>query len=180
MPISFSSVWADWINFIKNPRIDPLPDSFLELPKKVLPYLFAFDFLLMIPTVGLLNLVGIDDMDHAVVEMMDQPLYLFMAAVIVAPLMEEAIFRLPIGVVWPSNFKIVFWFFTLAFALMHITNFTSQVATYLIPILVLPQLILALLIGYVRVGWGFWYGVLFHAIHNFVIVGIVLLVGPTT
>ena len=172
MKISLSSVWQDLVAFVKNPRLDPLPGTFLEQPWKVFPYLLAIDFLLMIPLSGIIGMAVAEEMDHKIIELLDQPLLLFSMAVFFAPLMEEAIFRLPISLLWNKRFKLIFWSFTLVFAAIHLSNFGSEVPFYLMPLLVLPQFILGIMLGYIRVGWGFWYCVLFHALHNGILVSI--------
>lgn len=175
MDISLSSVWQDLVAFVKSPRLDPLSTSFLEQPKKVFPYLLALDFLLMIPLSGIIGLMGVEEMDHKLIEMLDQPLALFTMAVLFAPIVEEAFFRLPISLLWNKRFKLVFWLFTTIFAIIHISNFGATVPFYLTPILVLPQFILGIMLGYIRVGWGFWYGVLFHALHNGILLSVAVL-----
>jgi hypothetical protein len=72
------------------------------------------------------------------------------------------------------------WFYflsTLAFASVHLTNFTEGNALILLP-LTLPQLPLGLILGYARVQFGLWAGVLLHAAHNSLFVGL-LLVGAS-
>ena len=177
MEISLSSVWTDLIAFAKNPRLDPLPSHFLELPKKVIPYLLAIDLLLMFPLSGIISLAGIEEMDHAVIELLNKPLLLFFMAVILAPLFEEAIFRYPIGRLFNNRFKLIFWLFTIIFAGVHLSNFGADIPYYLMPLLVLPQFILGIILGYIRVGWGFWYCVFFHALHNGILVGMATLAG---
>ena len=66
-------------------------------------------------------------------------------------------------------FPLFFWFATLAFALVHIANFEfggswSSLAM-LLP-LVLPQFILGMMLGYVRVRFALWAAILLHAAHN--------------
>ena len=183
--ISFSSVWENLIDFAKKPRLNPLPESFLVAPEKVFPYLLGIDFLLMIPTMLLISLTGVEGDQHETANLLDDPLQLALFAVIVAPILEELIFRFPIGEWWKKadffglsfdntptvqwcqqNFKRIFWSFTLGFAAIHFSNFTSSVPFYFAPILVLPQLILGIVLGYIRLGWGTRYSILFHAIHN--------------
>ncbi len=186
MEISFSSVWQNLIDFVKDVRPDHLPDHFLSQPQKVFPYLLGIDFLLMIPMLGIIGATGVEEGEHELVKMMDQPLVLFGMAVIAAPILEELFFRYPIGrwwhksdpllenissesslvSWWKANFKMIFWTFTIVFAAVHFSNFATTVPIYLAPILVLPQLILGIMLGYIRVGWSTRYSMLFHAIHN--------------
>ncbi|MFK7981606.1 MAG: CPBP family glutamic-type intramembrane protease [Saprospiraceae bacterium] len=197
MEISLSSVWQDLIAFVKNPRLDPLPTHFLEQPQKVFPYLLALDFLLMIPLMGIMSATGIEDTDHEITKLLDDPMKLVLMAVVLAPILEELFFRFPIGNWWKtpvrlwnqeeanwsivtwckSNFKTIFWTFTIVFAAVHFTNFAATVPIYLAPILVLPQLVLGIMLGYIRVGWGTRYSILFHAIHNGIPISLMLLGG---
>lgn len=68
-----------------------------------------------------------------------------------------------------------FWFSTLAFALVHLANFDALDGWgslgILLP-LVLPQLILGGLLGYIRVRIGLWAAMLLHAVHNATALGI--------
>jgi membrane protease YdiL (CAAX protease family) len=68
------------------------------------------------------------------------------------------------------------WFYllsTLAFASVHLTNFTEGTALILLP-LTLPQLLLGLILGYARVQFGLWASVLLHMAHNSLFVGLLL------
>jgi membrane protease YdiL (CAAX protease family) len=68
------------------------------------------------------------------------------------------------------------WFYllsTVAFAGVHLANFTEGAAALLLP-LVLPQFLLGLILGYVRVTLGLWANVLMHAVHNSLFIGLVL------
>ena len=197
MEISLSSVWQDLVAFVKNPRLDPLPGTFLEQPWKVFPYLLALDFLLMIPLMGIMGATGVEDTDHEITKLLDNPIQLALMAVVLAPILEELFFRFPIGnwwkipvrllnqsaadwsiiTWWKNNFKTIFWVFTIVFAAVHFSNFVSTVPIYLAPILVLPQFVLGIMLGYIRVGWGTRYSMLFHAIHNGIPISLLLLGG---
>ena len=68
------------------------------------------------------------------------------------------------------------WFYfgsALAFASVHLTNFTEGNALILLP-LTLPQFLLGLILGYARVRFGLWASVLLHAAHNSLFVGLLL------
>ncbi|EAQ28252.1 hypothetical protein NAP1_11673 [Erythrobacter sp. NAP1] len=62
-------------------------------------------------------------------------------------------------------FPVFFWLSTVAFALVHLWNFEEGSLAILLP-LVLPQFILGMLLGYVRVRIGLWSAILLHAAHN--------------
>ena len=119
--------------------------------------------------------IGIDFGDHAVSQMFEQysPLMIFGLAIILAPLMEELIFRAPMGLFKNSSlFPLVFYFLTLGFAAIHFFNFTSyDVSIWWAPLLVLPQLISGIFLGYIRVKLGLFHAMLLHAAFNGIILG---------
>lgn len=70
------------------------------------------------------------------------------------------------------------WFYfasALAFASIHLVNFGAASAA-LLP-LTLPQFFLGLMLGYLRVHYGLWAAILFHAAHNALFIGVVLAAG---
>ncbi len=232
MSISLHTVAEDVWNFMKNPRLEHLSPYFKANPAEIFPYLLLLDFMMMIPLSGFLGILGIEDMDHKVENLYSQPWMLAIQAVLLAPILEEAVFRLPmkysyvriftacclvlsmlltfihsertvgliaiafflivalfhfidqrndnqlnaqIAPLWETYFYIPFWILTLCFALLHLTNFGGQFPLYLAPFLVLPQFVLGAMLGYIRTGFGFVFAVLFHALHNGVLVGMALM-----
>jgi len=79
---------------------------------------------------------------------------------------------------WTNHFPWVFYIFSIAFALIHIFNFEEfpLKVILLTPIITLPQLILGLGMGYLRMRFGFWYGYLFHVLNNAFAVTVFLLI----
>ena len=61
--------------------------------------------------------------------------------------------------------KYIFYFLTLIFGAIHITNYAPRVWP-LLPLLVLPQVIIALWLGFVRLRYGFRWAIFAHALHN--------------
>ncbi|MGD1936517.1 MAG: CPBP family intramembrane glutamic endopeptidase [Cyanophyceae cyanobacterium] len=61
--------------------------------------------------------------------------------------------------------RIIFYLSTVLFGAIHITNYEQDV-WQLLPILVLPQTILALWMGFLRLRYGFLWAVLGHGLHN--------------
>ncbi len=74
------------------------------------------------------------------------------------------------------GFPVIFWLVTLAFALVHLTNYTEGTLLILLP-LVVPQFIAGALFGYARVQYGLWAAMLLHAMHNGTAVALVLVLG---
>ncbi|MEM8641847.1 MAG: CPBP family glutamic-type intramembrane protease [Cyanobacteria bacterium P01_G01_bin.54] len=61
--------------------------------------------------------------------------------------------------------RLIFYTLTVLFGAVHITNYGTQVWLFL-PLLVLPQVIIGLLFGFVRVRYGFAWAIGLHAFHN--------------
>ncbi len=72
------------------------------------------------------------------------------------------------------HFRWFYWGSALAFGSVHLTNFTGGNALILLP-LTLPQLLLGLILGYVRTRFGLWSSMLMHAAHNTLFISLVLL-----
>lgn len=78
--------------------------------------------------------------------------------------------------VWTKRYKFIFYFSAVVFGMVHLTNFEfSYTILLLSPLLVAPQIILGLIIGYLRVRDGFITGFLMHGLHNALFVGIGIL-----
>lgn len=71
----------------------------------------------------------------------------------------------PVMAWFAALFPLFFWLSASAFALIHIFNFEEGLSLILLP-LVLPQFILGMLAGYVRVQIGLWAAIALHFAHN--------------
>ena len=60
----------------------------------------------------------------------------------------------------------IFWILTAAFALAHITNFDTQTWNPLLLLLVVPQFLLWIMLGFIRIQWGLRYSIGIHIFHN--------------
>jgi membrane protease YdiL (CAAX protease family) len=77
---------------------------------------------------------------------------------------------------WKKRYKFIFYFSAVLFGVVHICNFKfSYTILLLSPILVAPQIVLGLFIGFLRVRYGFILGFLLHVIHNALFIGITLI-----
>ena len=73
--------------------------------------------------------------------------------------------------IWHQKFKLVFYSTALLFALIHLTNYQLSLTVILLaPILVLPQFIGGILLGYIRLRSGFIWGFLLHALNNAILI----------
>lgn len=112
-----------------------------------------------------------EDMTHVmedIDEKLSQAQLLFMA-VLFMPILEEVLFRAHLRApFWKKvNFGFPFYFTAGLFAIIHLTNISMPPEKwYLGPLLVLPQLILGLLFGYVRVRNNIFTSIFCHILHN--------------
>jgi membrane protease YdiL (CAAX protease family) len=69
-----------------------------------------------------------------------------------------------------KHFKLMFYFSAVAFGFMHVFNFGELTLTTLLlfPLITMPQIIMGFICGYLRINYGFIYGLGFHSIINFI------------
>jgi membrane protease YdiL (CAAX protease family) len=90
-------------------------------------------------------------------------------AAVLAPIIEECIFRAPLFLFrkYTKGFKYVFYIIVLIFGFIHLSNFKISTTILIVsPLLVAPQIIAGLLLGYIRVRLGLLYSILLHALFN--------------
>lgn len=169
--------------FLKNPVYQEDENTNLKYRQKVFVRLLIYALVINIGlgfVIGFLEPVfGLDLGTHAIDKALEEyslP-FLFFAAVILAPLMEEVIFRGPMLFFRDKTyFKIVFWLLTLLFGFYHITNFEITTTVLLLsPLLVLPQIIVGAILGFVRVRFNLLWAIGLHAIYNLILLGPLLL-----
>lgn len=69
--------------------------------------------------------------------------------------------------IYRKHFRLIFYFAASLFALVHIFNyFNLEQIWFLIILLVVPQFIIALLLGYVRMNYGLVWSMITHLLHN--------------
>lgn len=70
-----------------------------------------------------------------------------------------------------KHFKYIFYFSVLAFAFMHIQNYTLNLRTILFsPLFIMPQLFGGLNDAYIRMKYGIFWSYLAHMINNFIFI----------
>ncbi len=190
--------------FLKKPKDCQSPNQSIKQKTKSLLLVLGLNIILSVLIVALLgvlhNLGWIDINNHKVVDFLrtSSVLSIYLLAVVFGPLLEEIIFRLflrfksnyflqsitylfpsskpYIHEFWKKYFSYIFYLSAIIFALFHLFNFyETSTFIFLLPILVLPQFIGGLLIGYLRVRYNFFLGYLYHAIFNAIIFTISLI-----
>ena len=90
------------------------------------------------------------------------------SAVIIAPLIEEWLFRYPLGINRRKYyFKWLYYSLSVLFGLIHIFTYDFD-HTHLpyIPFITMTQIVSGFIFGYIRIVYGFLYGILLHSLFN--------------
>jgi len=165
-----------FIRFLKNPNH---PDyKTLSVSQKLIDvglYYLVFSFLICASVGSIVEFLesSVFLNELKVIDRNNEFLHLVLGAIVIAPVVEEIISRLFLGYFRNKYyFKFLFFISAFSFGWVHIFNFEFTSSHYIfIPIITLPQTILGLILGYIRIIYGFWYGVLLHFLYNSVFVG---------
>ncbi|MEM7730440.1 MAG: CPBP family intramembrane glutamic endopeptidase [Pseudomonadota bacterium] len=71
-------------------------------------------------------------------------------------------------------FPTAFYGSALLFAMLHLSNYEGGFSSPVMALAVLPQFVVGLVLGYVRMRFGLVAAIIFHALYNFVLVGLFL------
>jgi len=169
-------IW-EFLEYLKNPfhyeKMEALDGPNI---RKILSG-FAVIFVIEMIALGLIQSIsGVEEIPHAFEDILDMnPLLLIAMTVLLAPFLEEMFFRFPLKFVKPY-FPFFFYFVALLFAFLHAFNFTLNGTDWLMaPLLVMPQLILALYLGFLRMKFDIWASILIHGVNNMIPTAILLL-----
>ena len=164
--------------FVKNPVFIPNSKNSKEKVKHVFLY-FILGFTVSIILV-LFSFTIISDFNSnfANVPQRDEPILdngIIIAILLVGflvPIVEEFLFRLPLRLYYNTpKLKFAYYFSSVVFALFHIFNYKLDgFLNFTSFFILLPIFFGGLLLGYVRVVYGFKYSVMLHMLHNFTIV----------
>ena len=72
-----------------------------------------------------------------------------------------------------TSARVLIWGSILSFGLFHVANYEAEAYSsnyFIVPLLVLPQLIGGFFLAFIRTHYGFIYCILFHACFNFVVI----------
>lgn len=170
------NVFGDLVNFLKNPIYEEDPNIDSRYRRKTFFQLLIWALIssfILGSIIAVLITMGIDIGEHMMekIEQSYSPALLFFMAVVLAPLIEELIFRGPMVYFKNSKyFKLVFWTFTLIFGFYHITNYERTTATLVLaPLLVLPQIVIGGILGFIRIRFGLSWAVGLHSAYNFIL-----------
>lgn len=171
-------VWG----FFKNPinqKLDINTQERYQLFSRLLFYTVLCSIVLGLVMQAFIIVFELELGNHAMDELLSaySPVMILVLAVIVAPFLEELLFRAPLTMFKANrSFKYAFYCSVLLFGLMHITNFEGLNGQYwAIPVLVSPQLSAGIFLGFIRTRLGLFWSILLHAAHNLILVGPIIL-----
>ena len=214
------SLLGTYLRFLRSPNLNDPPVA-VRAPQaaKSILRLYSVHLVAMLLVLSLIGLIpAVQDSNNLLDSAEGLPVwYLPFAAVVMAPLLEESIFRLPLRAFWINLFiaaalislgalgavsnpsmlaallaggviiaiyakdkgsrlntlqnlynrysRFIFYAIAILFGTAHIANYDPEVWRFL-PILVLPQVVIGLLLGFVRLRYGLNWAILLHALHN--------------
>jgi membrane protease YdiL (CAAX protease family) len=165
--------------FLKNPDYQPDENNNIKYRFHIFLKLLGFSLVISLALGfvigGLQSFTGIELGKHNTDRIFERYsiTFIFFAAVVLAPLLEEFLFRGPMVFFKKSvYFKYIFYLLTLAFGFLHIINFEiTPIIVLLSPLLVAPQLTVGVFLGFIRVRFGLNWAIALHAFYNLILVG---------
>jgi membrane protease YdiL (CAAX protease family) len=89
--------------------------------------------------------------------------------IILYPIINIKSFKNTLSEFWTQHFRSIYYISCLVFAWMHYSKYElNWTNVLLLPILTLPQLMSAIIYGYIRVSYGFQYPLLLHMSNNLI------------
>lgn len=71
-------------------------------------------------------------------------------------------------------FPVAFYGGALLFAMLHMSNYEGGLSSPIMVLAILPQFLVGLILGYVRMRFGLVQAIVFHALYNLILIGIFL------
>jgi len=211
------SLLGIFLKFLRSPDLEAPSGSFTPRESLIqILRLYSLEYTTVISVLFLLDVLNAPSGEQIENYFETPAISLFISAIVLAPLIEETIFRLPLRPfilnitvfsslivylvsLWtqPYNFiqngvllillnvivgsrcsntkmlqrfyrrysRFIFYSFTLLFGALHIMNYEPE-SWKLLPLLVFSQTLGGLLLGFVRIHYGFGWAIFLHAFHN--------------
>lgn len=161
-------------HFVRKPSYTSYSNISLQLKLKIFLNVLVWNFVLGIGLVLFFNVLAtvlnIEIGDHKTEDLFEKysTITIFFLMVLIAPVVEEFIFRGPlIFFRKTSYFPWVYYFSCLLFGLVHLGNFdNAKDLLWLTPFLIAPQTVMGFFLGFLRVRLGLHYAMLLHMCHN--------------
>lgn len=160
--------------FTLKPSYTPLRNAPSSLRLKILVSLVFWNLILGVGIVmiaeGLFQWLEINMGKHKTDDLFLKYSYfqVFVLMVLLAPILEEVIFRGPLVLFKRSSFfPLAFYLSCLLFGMVHLGNFEEGASLlWWAPLLIAPQALMGFFLGYLRVKLGLHYAILMHMSHN--------------
>ena len=179
--MKFIQHFNDLVIFIKNPARYSVNLTVNDKIKNTIRYFYIYAFIgtiflgLLIELMTYMHLFDAEDdsMEKFILEY--SILTRCLLLVLIIPFIEEMIFRYPLRYFQNENFyRYYVYLSALLFGFMHFSNYTTSAnAVYYILFLTAPQILAGLILSYVRINYGFWFGCLLHCFNNFIFVSLI-------
>jgi len=184
-----------FFNYLKKPHAFFYEQLTSKEKWKTVGWILGLDILLVFASLSIIGLIDLiipleqDNFDELLYN--KSPLEIFFLIAILAPIAEETIFRFFLKYkrnylfraidslsktqiakhFWVTYFHFFFYFTALVFAIVHIGNYSNTgILFYLMaPLLVIPQFIIGISLGYIRLKLGFVWSILLHGLYNFTV-----------
>lgn len=198
--------WLDFYEFLKRPNEhrDDNQNTAYRLSRFLSVFILnLIVVLLLVSIIYAVESTGlISTENHKAVEMlMSNPALALFAAVIIAPLFEELIFRTylvrkysPVRLIvfiagaagktnqlrvlrqlehyWYTYYKQVIYFSAVLFGMVHISNYEVTTNVLLFsPLIISPQIVVGLCLAYLRIRFGLVWAMFYHAFYNLILIG---------
>ncbi len=166
------------IKYLKNPVLEKdLNQNFLYRCKLFISLLvisLSISFFISIINGILTSLNIIGDNKHITDDFLKDTsgLELLFFAAVLAPIVEELIFRAPLTLFKQKKiFRIAFYTISIVFAYVHIFNFEINKNVLLFsPLLVAPQFLVGLIFGFIRIRLGLFWAISLHSCYNAILI----------
>lgn len=195
MRYEIKTIVEDFYHFLKKPQ-ELFTESISTVQKwKIVFCILLVDFALVFISSGIILFIesNIFELDSNPIESIFDnkgAIQILLIASVFIPFIEELIFRFPLTYkrnlllhfvnyltknkarpFWNKNFRFFFYLSAVLFGLMHLANYsnTNMLFYMLAPLIILPQFIGGISLGYVRLRLGFFWGVLQHGLYNFIL-----------
>ena len=195
MRYEIKTIIKDFYHFLKQPQEIFTHSLSAKQKWEILLSILLLDFILVIIAYGILSFIDSFlfklESDQLEDVFSNKGVFsIILIAAIFVPLIEELIFRFPLKYernllfhffdflsnnkakkLWLKHFRKIFYLSTILFALIHLTNYSNNNIFFYIlaPLIVLPQFIGGITLGYLRLKLGFFWGVLQHGLYNLII-----------
>lgn len=169
--------------FLKNPRYREYKTASSNYKKtmffSLLKWMLFFALSIAVLNSSLVKIFNLELGEHATERLFSQysVWIIFFFVSVAAPFIEEFLFRGPLVFFKGSPyFKYFFYLSIVLFGLIHIFNFEGNTHLYyMAPLLIAPQLMAGVILGYIRIKLGLKWSILLHATYNTILIGPVLL-----